>query len=479
MLSTAPVRAIPSLRAQRFIRFAGLSAILVLLEFSSQAQEGQYRLEARASRPAVQVDGNTQIELTISGLKVSNLTKTSLDGLDAMRKVLLRGNIGYEPKTPGVKNIGPFEFMFQGELLRSGVVLVEAEPGWGRGEEGYQFQAFPRMVVKGEPIRITLRQRYTGKPLVDMQSRSLYNTVRVTINPNGEQVIKDQGSPRSWTSTGSAGSQFEGKAYQTTTWSFDIPTPMAGKFSITRNDLPPLPPTIIFEPVEVEVVDAKDVATQVPAKNNPRPMGPSGACMTLRMQPRTVQLGESLHLTVILSGVKVADLGEKALPEAPRPYEWSREISFSDDLEFTPETPGEKTYGPFAVDFQGERIVSNSQTVEVVPSWPRDAERYEFRIFPRTVVMGEPIRVTLRQQYSAKHYLHIPYNNPRSQNPNLWSAPGTRSWLEDGKKFMRTVTTFDIPSTKIGKRMITRDDLPPMDASISFDPIEVEVIEGR
>lgn len=477
--SSAPIYADLTLHVRRIIRFVSLPIVLILFAISGQAQDGQYRLVAKANRPAVQVDGNTQIELAISGLRVSNLTKTPGDGLDAGREVLLRGNIGYSPKTPGIKTIGPFEFEFQGQWIRSGIVIVEAVPGWARGEEGYQFQVFPRILVKGDPIRVTFRQQYSGEPLVDMQSRSLQSTFRMTRKPTGEQVIEAQGPPKSWTSVGSSGTHFEGRTLRMTTWSFDIPTPNAGKMSITKNDLPPLPENIVFEPVEVEVMETKAFVPQDPGEKNSRPVGPSGAHLTLRMQPRTIRLGENLHLTFILNGVKVADLGDKPLPEAPQPYEWSREISFSDDLEFTPETSGEKTYGPAAVAFQGERILSNSQTVEVLPGWPRDAERYEFRIFPRKVVMGEPVRVTLRQQYSAKPYLEIPYNNPRSQNPNFWSAPGTQSWLENGRKYTRTVTTFEIPSTKVGKRIITRDDLPSMDASISFPPVEVEVIEAK
>lgn len=466
-------------QARRIIGFSGPLFVLFLLAVSGQAQDGQYRLVAKATRPAIEVDGNTQIELTILGLQISDLTKTPLDGLEPGREVLLRGNIGYEPKTPGIKKIGPFEFEFQGVWLQSDTVLVEAGPGLTRGKEGYQFQVFPRKVIEGKPIRVTFRQQYSGKPLVDMQNPSLRSKVRVTKKPGGEKVVETQEPAKSWKSEGSSGTQVGGIMFQLTTWSFDIPTSKTGKMWITRDDLPPLPESIVFDPVEIEVVDTMNSAAPVPVGKKSRQVRPSGAYLTLRVEPRTIQLGESLNLTINLNGVKVADLGDEALPEAPRPYEWSREISFSSHMEFTPETPGVKTYGPFAVEFQGEQIVSNSETIEVVPSWPRDAERYEFRIFPRTVTKGTPIRVTYCEQYSGKPHFDIPYNNPRSPNKKLWSSPGITGWLEDGRKMSRMVSTFDIPSTKVGKRVITREDLPPMDASIVFEPIEVEVIEAK
>jgi hypothetical protein len=454
-------------------------AVFLGLVVPGLAQEGRYRLEVQARGPAVQVNGNTQIELSLSGLKISDLTQTPQDGLDPGRQVFLRGNIGYEPKTPGLKKIGPFTCEFQGERLRSGVVEVEAVPGWIGEETGYQFQIFPRKVVQGEPIRVMFRQRYSGEPLVDTQIASGPTKMRVTRKANGEQVVEGPAPSKRWTSVGGSGAQFNGKAFAMTTWSLDIPTPKLGKFLITRDDLPPLPGEIIFEPVEVEVVVKKDPSPPASADKSPLSAHPSGARLTLRMQPHTIQLGESLHLTIVLDGIKVADLGAGALPDVPQPYEWSREMAFSDDLEFTPTTLGERTYGPFVVEFQGERIVSNSETVEVVPSWPRDAEKYEFRIFPRTVKKGDPIRVTFRQQYSTKPFLVLPPNHPRNHDPSLWRAPGSQGWLEGGRKFTTTVTAFDIPATAVGTRLITRDDLPPMDASISFEPIAVEVIEPR
>ncbi|CAN5685010.1 hypothetical protein BH09VER1_BH09VER1_03430 [soil metagenome] len=457
------------------MRFGGLSVILVILAVSGQAQEGHYLLEAKANRPTIQVNGNTQIELTISGLKIADLTKVPVEGFGAEQKVLLRGYIGYEPKTPGIKKIGPFEFEFQGEKLRSEVVLVEVEPSWPPGEERYQFQVFPRQLVKGEPIRITFRQQYSGKPLVEMGSKPLNATIQLTRNSSGEQITKGGAQAKSWTSEGSSVFLFEGKTFQMTTWWCDIPTPKVGKISITREDLPALPADIVFEPVEVEVVETKDVATPSPARKEPHPTGAKEARLVLNAQPRTIMLGDSLHLGVLLKGVRLVELGEKAMPAAPQPYEWSQEIQFGSDLEFTPETSGEKTYGPFEIKFEGARLVSNSQTVEVVPTWPQDAEQYEFRIFPRTVVQGSPIRVTYCEQYSEKPRLAIPYNNPRSPDSKLWSSPGIRSWTVDGRKFSRMVSTFDIPSTKVGKMLITRDDLPSMDASITFEPIEVEV----
>lgn len=479
MPSTTALCADLILHARRIIRFSALLIVSFLLAVSGQAQDGRYQLVAKANRPAIEVDGNTQIELTILGLKVSDLTKTPQDGLEAGREVLLRGNIGYEPKTPGIKKIGPFEFEFQGVWLQSDIVFVEAGPGLTRGKEGYQFQVFPRTVITGQPIRVTFRQQYSGKPLVDMQNPSLRSKITVTKKPGGEKVVATQGPAKSWRSEGSSGTQVGGIMFQLTTWYIDIPTSKAGKMWITRDDLPPLPESIVFDPVEIEVMDTVSRATPIPVEKKSRQVKPSGASLTLRIEPSTIQLGENLNLTINLNGVKVADLGDEALPEAPRPYEWSREISFSSHMEFTPETPGVKTYGSFAVEFQGEKIVSNSETIEVVPSWPRDAERYEFRIFPRTVTRGTPIRVTYREQYSGEPHLDIPYNNFRSPNKNLWSTPGITSWMEGGRKMSRMVSTFDIPSTKVGKIVITREDLPPMDASLIFDPIEVEVIEAK
>jgi len=41
------------------------------------------------------------------------------------------------------------------------------------------------------------------------------------------------------------------------------------------------------------------------------------------------------------------------------------------------------------------------------------------------------------------------------------------------------VSTFDLPSTEAGKKVITRDNLPEMDASVSFEPIDVEVTGAK
>jgi hypothetical protein len=459
----------------RFVIFIAL----VFAAVPGYAQQRRLHLEADASRSVVDVGGNTQIRLTLTGLDMSDLGKAALGGVKPVGPVTFAAHIGYSPATPGIKKIGPFELEVKGELLRTGVVLVEAAPELSWGEEGVQFHVYPRKVMVGESIKVYMRQQYSGEPLVKTHPTSLNAKLTMRQGPDGKKVVEYEGPPKSWNSEGASSMRKGDKTYYKTAWRFDVPTKTVGKVQVTSADLPPLPPGIVFEPVEVEVVEPKGVgavameAKAVPSRKTSEPD------LTVRVQPQVVMQGHSIYFTIVLGGLNVADLLSSDAPGSSQPSGMTKVASFAASLESVAETPGEYQCGPLEIEVLGKKLVSKIVDYEILPEWPADAEEYEFHIFPRKVAKGEKIRVTIFQQYSAKPFLDIPYNNPRGRDFSRWSSPGVRSWPHDGRKMTRSVSTFDILAVEAGKKTITRDDLPPMDAGIVFEPLEVEVIEER
>lgn len=422
---------------------------------STCAAGGEYSLQAKARSETVQVGENIQIELTIPDVKLASLGMGATFGQS--RSVSFVGYIGYEPKTPGIKKIGPFAIEFHGQRLLSNVLTVEVTKAWA-AEEGYEFRIFPRIVQRGTPIRVVYRHQYLDK--------------------YPRFVPADPPLAGGWMKRGDMGLTRGGQTYTRSEYWYDIPSGPSGKRLITQDDLPMLPPGIAFEPIEVEVVDTLPAQLIDPkAVAQASPMGDSKAFLLLDVQPKTVQEGGRVDVSVVIQGISVASMGESALPEPIMPLEWSQHVRLQGEISYTPELRGLKTIGPFSLDIQGQKLVSNAQTIEIVPGWPRDVERYEFRVFPRSVIKGSPVRIVLCQQYSEKPFIDTLYNNLRNPDPRQWSTRGGHAWMEAGRKMRKDECWIEIPTSKAGTLVITKSDLPEMPPEIAFEPIEVKVLE--
>ena len=190
----------------------------------------------------------------------------------------------------------------------------------------------------------------------------------------------------------------------------------------------------------------------------------------------SIQVGDNVQIGLSIRGTSLLEIAGDSLPDEPQPREWSKDMVFSTNIGYEPKSPGIKEIGPFEIDFQGEHLTSNSTLVEVKPRWPRDANTYEFCIFPRRISVGEKIRVIFRQQYSGEPFFESDYNNPRNFNSEKWSSTGGMAWKVGEERFDKTECYYDITTTRIGKLLVTRDILPPMPNNVTFSPIEIDVV---
>ena len=192
---------------------------------------------------------------------------------------------------------------------------------------------------------------------------------------------------------------------------------------------------------------------------------------------RSIQIGEKTQISLFIRGTTRPSVVEYALYQAHQPSEWGSKVPFATNTEYEAKTAGIKTIGPFEIDFQGKHLKSNSVTVEVTDNWPPDEERQEVRVFPRKVIVGTPITVIYRQQYSTPSTLPSEQKETMPLDSKQWLPRGETTWEKDGKLFHKKEWWFELPTTKAGKMTITKADLPGLPSGALVEPAEIEVVE--
>lgn len=192
---------------------------------------------------------------------------------------------------------------------------------------------------------------------------------------------------------------------------------------------------------------------------------------------RSIQIGEKTQISLFIRGTTRPSVVEYALYRAHQPGEWGSKVPFSTNTEYEARTAGIKTIGPFEIDFQGKHLQSNSVLVEVTDGWPPDEERQEVRVFPKKVIVGTPIRVIYRRQYSTPSTLPTKRKETMSPDSERWLPRGESTWEKDGKVFHKEEWWFEVPTTKAGKMTISKGDLPGLPSGVLVEPAEIEVVE--
>lgn len=220
-----------------------------------KGDEGRFILEMTLSRSSVQVGDNIQVNLRIKGGNPVDLWKDSPSGGAELRnseyEPEFQTNIGYEPKTPGVKKIGPFEMDFQGQHLKSNIAFVEVREAWSLTDERYEVRVFPRKVTLGQPIRVVFVQQYSRQKGPFLNNLKAHEG-KATFSQSSEGVtVRSDVPTKHWTSR--SGMSWGDNQFCREEYWFDVPTSKIGKMTITREDLPSLPENVVVDPIEVDV----------------------------------------------------------------------------------------------------------------------------------------------------------------------------------------------------------------------------------
>ena len=221
-----------------------LSAHLIagLQSMKAENPDELYELELTCARRSIQIGEKTQIGLFIRGTTrpraVENALSKAQQPSEWGSKVPFSTNTEYEPKTTGIKTIGPFEIDFQGKHLKSNSVLVEVTDRWPENEERQEVRLFPRKVIVGTPIRAIYRQQYSARSPLTSERKN-------TMHLDSNQWLP--GSKSTW--------EKDGQLFHKEEWWFEVPTCKAGKMTITKADLPGLPSGVLVEPAEIEAVE--------------------------------------------------------------------------------------------------------------------------------------------------------------------------------------------------------------------------------
>jgi len=147
-----------------------LSAHLIAgLKYIGHENPGDlFALELVSDRRSLQIGEKTQIGLFIRGTPkpaiAEDVLSKSPQPPERSPDFAFSTNIEYEPKTAGIKTIGPFEIDFQGKHLKSNSVMVEVTDNWPPNEEWQEVRIFPRTVTAGTPIRVIYRRQYSTTP---------------------------------------------------------------------------------------------------------------------------------------------------------------------------------------------------------------------------------------------------------------------------------------------------------------------------
>jgi len=105
---------------------------------------------------------------------------------------------------------------------------------------------------------------------------------------------------------------------------------------------------------------------------------------------RTVRVGDTLSIEIVISGVKVRSHSKDAGP-GDRP-------KFRHRFSFRPQSVGTVKLGPYEVELDGRRMVSDEVQVKVLPEWT-GGEGFDFRLSKDTAKVGERVELVVWQWF--------------------------------------------------------------------------------
>ena len=121
----------------------------------------------------------------------------------------------------------------------------------------------------------------------------------------------------------------------------------------------------------------------------PLAFGDTGIVFTVDTDTKTVRLGESLRLTLKLTG----DAASKIVSSTEgATLNFSDGDGFHSNYTFSPKQEGDCTFGPYTLDFNGHRYTSKPLVVRVLPKWNGEFGSF-FRVDRNKIELGEEIEL--------------------------------------------------------------------------------------
>ena len=149
---------------------------------------------------------------------------------------------------------------------------------------------------------------------------------------------------------------------------------------------------------------------------------------------RTVRVGDGLSIEIIISGVKIRSHSKDAGP-GDRP-------EFKHRFSLRPRSVGTVKLGPYEVELDGRRIVSDEVQVKVLPEWT-GGEGFDFRLSEDTAKVGESVELVVWQWY-------------KSGRPAYVSIEGNESFsVEHGRGTVMNRNVKGIPIKRIRSFIVT------------------------
>jgi len=138
--------------------------------------------------------------------------------------------------------------------------------------------------------------------------------------------------------------------------------------------------------------------------------GDTNLVLTLEAHQRTVRVGETINLVVKLTGNDLTNIFQSA-KEFPALDRYGNS-GFRLDCSYTATNEGELVFGPYAFSFNGQKLTSNTQTVQVLPKVAKGELGTTFRVNRESISLGDDVELVMESRNQCKPPLPSP---PRAE----------------------------------------------------------------
>lgn len=192
---------------------------------------------------------------------------------------------------------------------------------------------------------------------------------------------------------------------------------------------------------------------------------------------KTVRLGDSLKMKLKIIGSEVHEIVEDQ--EGVVPLKFNMDGALVHEFEFEPQREGLFELGPVNISINGQELVSNIITINVLPQWDGEFGTF-FRVDTNSINFGEQVEFVVETWTTNREDRYTYYLDTSNSNHKENGKRGG-TYVNDGNRVYYSMNSWLITPDKTGTFIISESLFKNIESeriypniSISVSPSKVE-----
>ena len=198
--------------------------------------------------------------------------------------------------------------------------------------------------------------------------------------------------------------------------------------------------------------------------------------LELESPVKTLRLGQSKKLKLKISGSDVHQITESS---EGIDINHMRAGTFVYEFNFKPQRKGIFTFGPYSVEFNGQKLTSNQIKIDVLPQWEGTYGTC-FRVDTNSIELGESIEFVMETWSKDRGgYISISLNRDESFSSSMGGGMSSSSFSSDDGTVSYRTRSWSVTPKTAGEFRITKELFKEFPDNIQAPDITVQVKETK